>query len=365
MMLLSNRYNRLFLILALAGLLLFVGGCERNSAAAPTGPQALPVKVQRAELQSVGDFTEYIATLKSRNSAILQPEVEGQVTRILVKAGDQVSPGQTLMEIDPQKQQATVSSQEANRRSREAAFELASKEMGRRKLLYKEGVTSKQDLDQAQSAYDAAKADVDSLEATIREQRVQLRYYTVKAPSYGTVGDIPIRVGDRVTNATVLTTLDKGGELEAYISVPSEKSNSVRVGLPVEIIGPDDKPIRSTISFVSPRVDPTTQLLLVKALVTNGQHQLRNDQVVHAHVIWAQTPHPVIPVTAVARIGGQMFAYIATNDGKQTVAKQRLIHVGEIVGNNYVILDGVQPGEQIIVTGIQMLGDGMPVVAQA
>lgn len=364
MLLALDRYSRSLLIVVLTGLLFALVGCDKKTAAEPTGPQALPVKVQKAELQSVGDFTEYIATLKSRNSAILQPEVEGQITRILVNAGDRVSAGQTLMEIDPRKQQATVSSQEANRRSREAAFDLASKELARRKQLFKEGVTSKQDLDQAQSAYDAAKADVDSLEATIREQRVQLRYYSVKAPSAGIIGDIPVRVGDRVTNATVLTTLDKGGELEAYISVPSEKSTSMHVGLPVEIIGPDDKPIRSTVTFVSPRVDPTTQLLLVKALVPNANRQFRNDQIVHAHVIWTQTPHPVIPVTAVARIGGQMFAYIATTEGGKTLAKQRLIRVGDIVGNNYVILDGVKPGEQIIVTGIQMLADGMPVVTQ-
>jgi len=360
-----RRRSVLVWVLTILNALLLAGCADQTRGEASAPPQALPVKVKKAALQSVGDYTEYIATLKSRSSAILQPEVEGQITRIFVSSGDRVEAGEPLIEIDPRKQQATVHSQEANRRSKEAALAYNARELERRKLLAKDGVISRQDLEQAQSAYDASKADVDSLEATIREQRVQLRYYTVKAPATGVIGDIPVRVGDRVATTTVLTTLDKRGELEAYISVPSEKSGAIRVGLPIDIIGVDGKASRTSISFVSPRVDPQTQLLLVKANVPNKDDRYRNDQVLHAHVIWSQTPHPTVPVTAVSRIGGEMFAYLAVSDGKQTVARQRVIHVGDIVGNDYIVLDGIQAGDQIITTGVQMLTDGMPVVAQS
>ncbi|HVZ19404.1 MAG TPA: efflux RND transporter periplasmic adaptor subunit, partial [Terriglobales bacterium] len=174
-------------------LLLAIASCSPKpdpAAAANAGPPAMPVKVRKAEPQPVPQFTEYVATLKSRSSAVLKPEVEGQITRIMVKSGDQVAAGQPLLEIDPRKQEATVNSQEANHRSKLAALQWNQTELDRRKKLYAAGVISKADLDQEQTAYDAAKADVDSMEASVREQRVQLRYYAVKAPAPGVIGDI-------------------------------------------------------------------------------------------------------------------------------------------------------------------------------
>ncbi|HEV8523837.1 MAG TPA: efflux RND transporter periplasmic adaptor subunit, partial [Terriglobales bacterium] len=231
-------------------------GCSRSvQGGSGDQPQALAVKVQTAQLEQVPEFTEYIATLKSRRAAALQPEVEGQVRRIFVHSGQRVESGAPLLEIDPRKQQAALTSQEASRRARLAALEYNRAELERKKRLFAAGVISKQELDQAQSAYDASKAEVEALAASVQEQEVQLRYYTVKAPAAGTIGDIPVRVGDRVKTDTILTTLDEGGELEAYISIPAEKSAAVRVGTPVEILGDDGKPpLRTKVTFISPRV---------------------------------------------------------------------------------------------------------------
>lgn len=363
------RFTAKIAFLPLGVLATVFSGCGRTpneTAAASAGPQALPVKTVIAQAKSVGEYTEYLSTLKSRDSAVLQPQVEGQITRIMVASGDHVEAGAPLLEIDPSKQQATVNSQIANRQSKLAALEYARKELDRRKQLAAAGVISKQDLDQAQSAYDAAKADVDALEATVREQRVQLRYYLVKAPAAGVVGDIPVRVGDRVTTSTVLTTLDKGRELEAYVYIPAEKSGMVALGTPVQIVDDSGHVVATTkISFVSPRVDSQTQLLLVKTRVPNGDHRFRNDQLVHVRVVYQQVTRPVIPVTAVSRLGGEAFAFIAETNGKQTIAKQRSVKLGDIVGNDYVVLGGINPGEKIITSGVQMLVDGMPVSPQS
>jgi RND family efflux transporter MFP subunit len=323
------------------------------------------VQTQPAIEQKVGDYTEYLATLKSRSSSILQPEVEGQITKIFVKSGDRVSPGQVLMEIDPRRQEATVNSQEANTRSKRAALEYNAKELERRKSLFAAGVISKQDLDQAQSAYDSSKADVDALAQTVDQQKVQLRYFSVYAPTAGVIGDIPVRVGDRVTNSTILTTLDQGNALEAYISVPAEKSGEVHLGMPVDLVTPEGKTVTTKVSFVSPRVDSANQLLLVKAQVPNAGGQFRNDEVLHARVIWKQVGRPMLPVTAVARIGGQTFAFVVGDNKGQTIAQQRSVQLGEIVGNNYEVLGGINPGDKVIVTSVNMLVDGMPVVPEA
>jgi RND family efflux transporter MFP subunit len=204
---------------------------------------------------------------------------------------------------------------------------------------------------------------VEALEAAIREQRVQLRYYTVNAPEAGVVGDIPVRVGDHVTNQTMLTTLDHGGDLEAYVYVPSEKSSNIRLGMPVDILDDSGQPVvRTRISFISPRIDPDSQTLLIKAAVSNPARQFRNAQQVHSRVVWSEEKKPVIPVTAVSRQSGKIFAFIAEADGKQIVARQRLITVGDLIGNDYVVLDGIRPGDKIIVSGVQILADGMPVI---
>lgn len=350
------------LLIALAVL----AGCGKSKVEGAGGPPAMPVKVQTASLQKVGDFTEYIATLRSRHASVLQPEVEGQVTRIHVRAGQSVKAGQALLEIDPRKQEATVVSQEAGTRAREAAVAYTGQDLQRKKNLFAAGVISKQELDLAQAAYDASKAELDATQADVRQQRVQLHYYLVKAPEAGIVGDIPVRVGDRVTNQTILTTLDTGGDLEAYISVPAEKSGEVKVGMPIELLDEEGKPMaRTTASFVSPRVDPETQLLLLKANVPNGERRFRNEQVVHARVIFREQERPMIPVTAVSRLAGQTFAFVAANENGKTVAKQRSVKLGEVVGNDYVVLDGIHAGEKVIVSGVQMLADGMPVAPQS
>jgi len=203
---------------AFAGVL----ACSKNPAQGPqaAGMQAMPVKVMEAKAMPVNDASEYVATLKSRDSAVIMPQVDGQITQIFIHSGENVSAGTGLMEIDPLKQQATVKSLESARTAQQATLSWTTQQYERAKGLAAAGVVSKQDLDQAKAAMDAAQAQMDALGAQVREQEVQLHYYKVVAPRGGIVGDIPVRVGDRVTNTTQLTTVDQPGSLEAYVYVP-------------------------------------------------------------------------------------------------------------------------------------------------
>lgn len=354
-------------VLAFAGLLACLTACSSDvSAGKAAGPQAFPVKVITAQAKMVPISTDYLATLRSRNSAILQPQVEGDITRIFVHSGEHVKAGTPILEIDPRKQEAAVSNQEAALKSKQATLQLAAVDLDRKKKLYAAGVVSRADLDASQTAYDAAKADAEAMEASTHEQRVQLRYYTVNAPTEGTVGDIPVKVGDHVTSQTQLTTLDLGGPLEAYVYVPSEKSGAVRLGMPVDLLDDTGKvALRTKISFISPRVDPDSQMLLVKTQVPNAASKFRNAQQAHVQVVWSERAAPLIPVTAVSRLSGKMFAFVAETQGQQSVAHQRTIEVGDLVGNDYVVLDGIKAGDKVIVSNVQMLVDGMPVIPQS
>lgn len=347
-------------------LIIFSGACNSGKSASAGGPQAMPVKVQTARPAKVSDTTEYVATLKSRDSAVIMPQVEGIITEILVHSGDRVAAGTPLMQIDPSKQQATVKSQEQAHAAQVAQVKWAQQNYDRISGLANAGVVSKQDLDQARAALDAARAQLQSLEAQVSEQQVQLHYYRVVASRAGVVGDIPVRVGDRVQTTTPLTTVDRPGSLEAYIYVPVEKSPQLKTNLPVDLVDVSGKSLAaSKITFVSPQVDNTTQTVLVKAQIANESDILRNAQFIRARIVWGSQDRPTIPVVAVSRIGGLYFAFVAEPDQKGGyVVHQKPLQVGQIIGNDYVILDGVKPGDKVVISGIQFLIDGMPVIPQ-
>ena len=344
-------------------------GCSGKAAQSPQagGPRGMPVKVLEARAVPVNDASEYVATLKSRDSAVIMPQVEGQITQIFVHSGQRVEAGSALIGIDPLKQQATVKSQESARAAQEANLSWAKKQYDRAVGLASAGIVSKQDLDQAKAALDASQAQMDALDAQVKEQQVQLHYYRVVAPRAGIVGDIPVHVGDRVTTATLLTTVDQPGTLEAYVYVPIERSSQLKMNLPVQVLDSDGKVLaESRISFISPQVDNTTQTVLVKARITNGNDALRQSQFIRARVVWGTHRNPQVPILAVSRLAGQYFAFVAEAQGSGSfVARQKPLTIGQTVGNDYEVQDGIKAGDKVIVSGTQFLRDGAPVIPQS
>ncbi|HEV2491154.1 MAG TPA: efflux RND transporter periplasmic adaptor subunit [Candidatus Acidoferrales bacterium] len=351
------RLQRTLELAAMFSLCAFAG-CSRKPVT-HAAPPPLSVKTQVLQLVTIPDASEYLATLKSRRSAAINPQVAGQVVKIYVKSGDHVSADAPLVQIDPSKQQATLGSQEAARNAQAATLQYTKDQFDRAQQLYNSGLIPKQDFDSAKSAYESAQAQYKSLDAQVREQQVQLNYFQVTAPSEGIIGDIPVHVGDYVTTSTVLTTLDQPGNLETYIYVPVEHSRDLRIGDAVELLDDSGNVIaRSSIFFVSPQVDTTTQSVLAKAAIANSSGKFRTDEFVRTRVTWRMTKGLMVPILAVSRINGQFFIFVAANSAKGTVARQRMIQVGDIIGNNYIVRSGLQAGDHIIVAGFQFLIDG-------
>jgi RND family efflux transporter MFP subunit len=362
-LILSGFLSKVLASILLAALL-FTTACSNSKAAKAAAPQAMPVKVRTAKAQKVDDTTDYVATLKSRDSAVVMPQVEGIVTQIFVHSGERVADGAPIMQIDPAKQQATVKSQQDARAAQLAQVKWARQNYDRVNGLSNAGVVSKQDLDLARATLDAAQAQLHSLDAQVSEQQVQLHYYQVVAPRAGIVGDVPVRVGDRVITTTTLTTVDRPGSLEAYIFIPIEKSAQLKMNLPVQIVDAAGNLLASSrVTFISPQVDNSTQTVLVKATIANSNDSLRTAQFIRARVIWGSQQKPVVPVIAVSRIGGLYFAFVAESDGKGGyVVHQKPLQIGQIVGNDYVVLDGMKSGDKVVVSGTQFLIDGIPVI---
>src|SRR5262249_14873481 len=155
---------------------------------------------------------------------------------IFVKSGDRVTAGTPLLQIDPLKQEATVSSQQAAVAAQQANLTYAKTQLDRQRKLFEAGVVPRQDLDNAQSTYDASEAQLKALQDQAKQQQVELHYYNVKAPMDGIVGDVPVRMGDRVQVTTLLTTVDEPGALEAYIYIPADRARDLKIGVPVHLV---------------------------------------------------------------------------------------------------------------------------------
>lgn len=380
------------------------------SANAPQGGGfgAVPVPIAPVESGTVSDSSDYVANLQSRQSVTLQPRVDGYVQEIYVKAGDRVEAGAPILRIDPARQQAVVQRSVAAVATSQADFESAratlaqlrarkesilssvdfnQKEYDRFSKLTQEGATAKQKLDEVANSLRNARAELGQIDAQINAQQasinsaatrieetragavqeeVQLDFYTVTAPFAGIVGDIPIKVGDNVNSTTQLTTVTQNQVLEVQISVPIENAPRLKMGQSVELLDAQDKPlVKGNVAFISPSINPQTQSVLVKANFNNGTNQLKANQFVRARLIWASRSGVLVPTSAISRLGGQDFIFVAENssaNGKtQLVANQKPIKLGKITGNKQEVLEGLNPNDKIVVSGILQLQNGAPI----
>ena len=351
---------------------LLLAACNRAGApaggAAPQGRGSAPaagVTIVTLKETPIEISSDFISTVRSLNSTTIQSQVDGRVTKIYVKSGDQVRVGMPLVQIDQEKEAATLRSTESQRTAREADVAYWKSQVERLKVLLKAGAISQNEFDTAQHNLETSQANLAELDAQVREGRVQLQYYRVTAPTGGVVGDIAVREGDRITTSTVITTVDDKLGLEAYIQVPVDRAPELRTGLTTQILDADGKVVaENPISFVSPRADPATQTVLAKSLLRNAPADIKLQQFLKIRVIWRSAPGLTIPVTAVTRVNGQYFCFIAEPAGSGLVAKQHPLQVGEVQGNNYVVRGGLKPGDRLIVSGIQKIGDGAPVKAE-
>lgn len=322
----------------------------------------MPVEAITLANEPVEQVSEFVASLKSRRSSTIQPQAEGHLTRIAVRSGERVSRGALLFEIDSAPEQAALASLQSMRPLREAELNFAQQQLARNKALLEAGAVSQRDVEQYETTVRTTEAQIKGLDEQIKQQRSLLAYYRVTAPSPGVVGDIRVVVGDRVTKSTVLTTVDENDVLELYLNIPVGQAPRLKLGLPVRLV--DDRGgliATNTINFVSPNVDTATQTVLAKASLVEGRGQFRADQFVRARVVWSEEPGLTVPVTGVLRINGQYFVFVVEKGASGTVAKQKPVELGEIIGNEYVVRSGLAPGEQLIISGLQKIGDGAPV----
>lgn len=384
--------------------------CRGGPSAVAEGPPPIPVELKAVESGTVRESSEFVGALEAKARVTLQPEVQGRVVAVYVNPGERVERGTPVVQLQPDRSEAELRSAnadvnvaragrstaearlraaEADRERARSNVELQNADYERTRSLVAEGAESEQELDRARNARDAAIAtfnaaeeDVQAAVAALRESdatiaraqadatatREDLQYRRVVAPIAGVVGDVPIKVGDYVQPGDTLTSIIQNQTLDLNISIPIERAPDLRLGLPVELVdGNGETLITGQISFISPQVDNAAQAVLAKAsFISNGE--LRDGQFVRARVIWNSGDGVLIPTSAVTRIAGQTFVFVAkpneeAGEGQpQQVASQRLVELGAIQGNSYQVISGLKPGEQLITAGILNLTDGAPIM---
>jgi RND family efflux transporter MFP subunit len=224
--------------------------------------------------------------------------------------------------------------------------------------------------------------------ADVTEGRAQLQDYSIAAPFSGVVGNITAKLGDTVSATTSLLTLTQNQQLEVQIQVPLERSGALRQGQLVKLLDDKGKAVRTgQISFIAPNVDPATQSVQAKAIFANTGDTLRTSQFVRARVVWNNRPGLLVPTTAISRLGGKDFIFVAKPfqssgckavaqgegggggapakvDPNQTVAAQKLIRLGKIIGNDQEVLEGLDAGDRIVTSGILQLQNCLPIAAE-
>jgi RND family efflux transporter MFP subunit len=332
-----------------------------------------------------------------------QAEVSAAVSQVNITQADVVNAEAQVKaaEAEVARAEAGVGQAQADLRRQEATVTLAETNLERAKFLVKEGAESKQFLDErtealasakasrealqqaltasnknliaAQEGVRAAVANVDRQKATLNQAQANvgvasenLDFNRITAPIDGVVGNIEPRVGDYLEAGDTITTITSNDNLTINIGIPIEQASLLRTGLPVEIVSNrNQEPVMGEISFISPTT--TQQSILVKAIVPNGG-SLQDEQSVLARVIWSEKPGVLVPTTAISRIAGQNFVFV-TEENQQNgetslVAKQKVVQLGAIQGQNYQVISGLEPGEELITTGILNLTDGVPVTTE-
>ncbi len=382
-------------------------GEREHSADHAGGARAYPVVAEAVRLSPVEDSSVYVAKMDSRKTVALHSRVDGHVVRILKNPEDLIRQGDLLIEIDPVKEKQNVQTKVADFQSAEAEYnaqvrklkaleaqrsgeaakvEFAEKEYGRYTRLLAKGAVSKQLQESKERSLKVERADAESLEAQIESQKAavesaakqmarsksavkaqeeQLAYHEIRAPFNGTLGNVPVKVGDYITPQSELTSVSQARPLEAYIQIPKDEAAKIKHGTIVELLDSADTRIGdSTVFYVSPVVDKDTQSVLVKALFENTGNELRPAQNVTARVIWGRSRGIVIPTRALAMVGGQSFIYtVEKGESGKSIARQKPVELGPLQGNNGILVEkGLKAGESLVVSGIQNLSDGAAVV---
>jgi membrane fusion protein, multidrug efflux system len=348
--------------------------CEKP---APAAPPPTEVYVTNVVQKDVPVYLDMVGQTVGFQDVEIRARVEGFLQTMDYQEGSFVQKGALLYVIDPKELQAALSQAKADQATAQARLEKATNDVNRYTPLVAKQAVSRQELDDAKAAQDAARSQVDAAKAAVDKATLDLGYTRVTSPIAGLAGTTLVKPGNLVGRGqnTLLTTVSqidpilfRVGLTEAdYLKIA--KRNTSRTpgaakvtGIELTLSDGTVHPQTGTVSTVDRAVDPATGTLGVQFAFPNPDHVLRPGQFGRARVLLeTKSGALLVPQRAVQEL--QNLYSVAIIDASNKVAF-RNVKVGQRVGSDWVIEDGVKPGERIVVEGLQRIRDGMTVEAK-
>jgi membrane fusion protein (multidrug efflux system) len=345
------------------------GDARQNKDAGKAAPQALGVSVIEAALRDVPVTFEAVGRTEGSREVQIRARVAGILEKQNFQEGDSVKAGETLFEIERapfeiELQQARGALAEI--RAREA---LARQEHERLKGLADKRAISQKEADQAASNARQAQAAVQVATARVRQAELNLSYTRVSAPIGGITGRALQSVGSLVApsgDAAVLTTITRGDPIWVRFALSEPEFAKVRGGegkeaqVQLELADGSVYPEPAKLNFAGSTVDAQTSTVQMRAELPNPRHALLPGQFVRVRITAGTVPAVVVPQSAVLQNESGRFVWIAAG-GK---AQQRPIRAGAWVGKDWAVLEGLKPGDRVIVDNLVRLRPGAAVVAK-
>lgn len=332
----------------LAGLLLAAGcGGDGDAATGNGGSQPMPVRAGEAVTDTVVEEIRATGEIEAIQSIELQPEVSGRLVRILAREGTEVRRGTPLFKVDDAELQAEVDRLEAER-------DLAEQALARTRELIERNASSAADLEEAEATARSTRAQLDL-------QRTRLERTVVRAPFAGIVGERLVSLGDYVTPATILTTLQTVDPQRASFKVPERYSQELAEGQTVSfsVAAISDREFTGTVDFVDPRVQLPGRTITVKAVVDNPDRLLRPGMFVEARLATHVRPNAVVvPEEAILPLGGTNYVWTIT---PESTAKRVEVELGVRRPGYVEVRSGLSAGDRVVTGGHALLYPDAPV----
>jgi membrane fusion protein (multidrug efflux system) len=349
--------------------LLAAAGCEKEK---PVPPPPPTVEVTTVTVKDVPIYKEWIGSLDGNVNAVIRPQVSGYLIKQNYQEGQLVKKGQVLFEIDPRTFQAEVDQAKGQLAQQQARYDTSRANLARIKPLAAKNAVSQKDLDDATGAELSTRSSVESAQAALENARLNLSFTKVTSPVDGIAGIAKTQLGNLVgpSSQQELTTVSSVNPIKAYINVSereylaTRESNQNVENIPLELILADGSvyPHKGKFSLADRQVDPTTGTIKVGTLFVNQNSLLRPGQYGRVRAVMGiRKAALLVPQRAVAEMQGKYLVAVVKADNTADI---RPVKVAEQVGTQWVITEGLQPGDKIVVEGIQKVKPGSPVIPQ-
>lgn len=360
------------------GVALWLGGCGKG--AESTAPSAQPpppkVKVAKPLSQEVVEWDEYTGRIEAVDSVDVKARVSGYLEKINFSAGDQVTRGELLFQIDPRPYQAQLNLANAKLEQAKTRSELARNDLQRANQLLKAKAISEEEHDKRNKGLREAAAAVQSAKAEVEIAQLNLDYTQVVSPINGHVGREQVTVGNLVSggdNATLLTTIVSSDPVYVYFDADersvlkyrrqqSKHADIHKIPAKLAVADESDFPHQGYLDYQSPQADPATGTVRLRGVFANPDELLIPGFFARVR-IRAAAPYPalLIPDRAILTDQAQRFVWILNAENQ---AEHRRVTPGALVGTLRVIQDGVQADDRIVIEGVQKVRPGAQVVPE-